>query len=81
MAAQRSHLQIIHAGAFQGAVGEVEAGRLDDMDDRAETGGKAQDRASISRYIRLIERDFDGFYFRHGSVSSWQERSTVADWH
>ena len=47
----------------------------------AALGRKAQDRASISRYIRLIERDFDGFYFRHGSVSSWQERSTVADWH
>jgi hypothetical protein len=47
---------VVHAGAFQVAVGDVEAGRLDDIDGKAEAGGKAQDRAGVARNIRLIER-------------------------
>ena len=53
----RCHFEIVHAGTFQGAVGEVEAGGLDDMHRRAETRGQPQDRAGIARHVRLVESD------------------------
>ena len=43
------------------AVGEVEAGRLDDVDGEAEAGGHAQDGAGVAGDIGLVERDAEGW--------------------
>ena len=48
--------QIVHAGALQLAVGNVEAGRLDHVDCHAEAGAEAHDRAGVLGYVGLIER-------------------------
>ena len=45
--------QIIHSGAFEVAVGEREAGRMDDVDRHAETGAETQDGAGVLRDVRL----------------------------
>ena len=44
---------------LQVAVGEIEAGRLDDVDGEAEAGGHAQDRAGVAGDVGLVERDAD----------------------
>jgi hypothetical protein len=59
MPAQDGDFQIIHAGAFQRTIGEIEARRLDDIDGKAQAGAKAKDRAGVARYVRLIKRDSD----------------------
>ena len=45
MAREGGHFEIVHARTPQGAVGEIEAGRLDEIDGNAKAGGHAQDRA------------------------------------
>jgi hypothetical protein len=55
MAGQRGGGDIIHSLSFQVAIGNVEAGGLDQIDREAEAGGKTQDRAGIACYIRLVE--------------------------
>ena len=45
--------QVIQPGAFQVAVGEHEAARMDDVDRDAEAGAKPQDRAGVLRDVRL----------------------------
>jgi hypothetical protein len=57
MARQRGQFEIIHASAFEIAVGHVEACRLDDVDMDAETRRHAQDRARIAGDVGLVERD------------------------
>ena len=58
---QGRHFEIIHAGAFERPVGNVEAGGLDQVDGEAEAGGHAQDRAGVAGDIRLVERDAQFF--------------------
>ena len=59
MPGERGHLQIVHARAPEVAIGEIEAGRLDDIDGDAEAGGHAEDRAGVAGNVGLIERDAD----------------------
>jgi hypothetical protein len=71
------HFEIVHAGALQVAVGEVEAGRLDDVDGDAEASGHAQDGAGISGNIGLVERDADvGLQVHHLPICG--RRATAA---
>ena len=49
-------IEIIHAGPAEGAVGDGEARRLDDVDRDAEAGRHAQHGAGILWNVRLIER-------------------------
>ena len=53
-----NHLvEIVHAGAPEGAVGGREAGRLDDVRLDTETGGEAQDHAGVLGDVGLVERN------------------------
>ncbi len=56
MTGERNGCDIVHAGAFQVAVGNVEAGGLDDVYGNSKAGGKTQDRAGIAGDVGLIER-------------------------
>lgn len=60
MAGKRRHFEIVHAGAPQVAVGEVEAGGFDDVDADAEAGGEAQDGAGVAGDVGLVEGDAEG---------------------
>ena len=42
---------------FSAAVGEIEAGRFDDVDGEAEARGHAQDCAGVAGDVGLVERD------------------------
>ena len=53
----RHLVEIVHPGAAEGAVGDREAGRLDDMGGHAEAGRQAQDGAGVLGDVGLIERD------------------------
>lgn len=57
---KRRHFEVVHAGAPEVAVGEVEAGGLDDVDGDAEAGGQAQDGAGVAGDVGLVERDAEG---------------------
>lgn len=57
---ERGHLQIIHAGAPEVAVGEVEAGGLDDINGDAKARCHAQNRAGIAGDVGLVEGDAEG---------------------
>ena len=50
---------------FSVAVGQVEAGRLDDVDGEAEAGGHAQDRAGVAGDVGLVERDAQANFTAH----------------
>ena len=54
--------QIVHAGAAQSPVGQVEARRFDHMDFDAEAGAESQDGAGVLRNVGLVEgkRDHEG---------------------
>ena len=56
MPGERGEFKVIHAGAAQVPVRQVETGRLDDVHGQTKTGGGAQDRPGVARYVRLIER-------------------------
>src|SRR5690606_12468259 len=56
---KRGDFDIVHARAPQRPVRHVEAGRLDDIHHKTETGGKPKDRAGIAGYVRLEKRDAD----------------------
>ena len=53
------HFEIVHAGAPEIAVGNIEAGGLDDVDGYTEAGGHAQYGAGVAGDVRLVERDAD----------------------
>jgi hypothetical protein len=53
-------IEIVHAGAAEGAVRGREAGWLDDMGLDAEAGAQAQNRSGVLRNIGLIEGDAHG---------------------
>jgi len=57
MPGQGSHFEVVHAGALECFVGERKAGRLDDIDAKAEASGEAQDCPGIAGNVRLVERD------------------------
>ena len=50
-------VEVVEPGAAEVAVGDVEAGRLDDVDRHAEAGREAQHRARILRDVRLIKSE------------------------
>ena len=53
-------VEIVHAGAAKMAVGDREAGRLDDRRPDAETGAGAQHGAGVLRDVGLVEREAEG---------------------
>ena len=53
-------VEIVHAGAAEGAVGDRKAGRLDQVRLDPEAGGEPQDRAGILRDVGLVEGDAHG---------------------
>ena len=55
MAGDLDPVEVVEAGAAEVAVGDVEAGRLDDVDRNAEAGGEAQERAGVLRDVGLVE--------------------------
>jgi hypothetical protein len=56
-------IEIVEPGALEIAVAHVETGGSDDVDGDAEAGREPQDRASILRNVRLIERQAHGSDF------------------
>jgi len=60
MAGEGRHFEIVHAGAPEVAVGDVEAGGLDDVDGDSQAGGEAQDGAGVAGDVGLVERDSNG---------------------
>src|SRR6266705_6075314 len=66
-------IQVIHAGAAEGAIGDWEASRLDNVRVHPQARAKAQDRAGVLRDVRLIERDPHGTRVScpDGEVCNW----------
>ncbi len=60
MPGERRHFEIVHAGPPEVAVGEVETGRLDDVDGDAEAGGEPQDGSRVAGNVGLVEGDAEG---------------------
>jgi hypothetical protein len=61
MPSKPRHFEIVHAGAPQIAIGDIEAGRFDNVDADAETGGHAQYGAGVAGDVGLVERDANAF--------------------
>ncbi len=57
MAGERGALKIIHPRALQIPVGEIKAGRLDQIDREAEAGGETENGAGVSGNVWLVKRD------------------------
>ena len=55
MARNVGAIEVIEPGAAEVAVGDVEAGRLDDVDRHGEAGGEAQHGAGVLRNVRLVK--------------------------
>src|SRR5208282_3353940 len=53
----RDGVEVVHPGAAEGAVGDGETGRLDDIGLDAEAGAEAQNRSGVLRNVGLIEGD------------------------
>ncbi len=62
MAHDGDGVEIVHAGAAEGAVGDREPGRLDNVRFNPEAGAQPQNRAGILRNIGLIEGDSNGHF-------------------
>jgi hypothetical protein len=60
MPRERNLVEVVHSGPAEGAVGDREAGRLDDMRRDAEAGGEAQNRAGVLRDVGLEQSDPHG---------------------
>ncbi len=60
MAGDGDPVEIVHAGAAEGAVGHREAGRLDDMRLQRQAGAEPQNRPGILGNIRLVKGDPHG---------------------
>ena len=60
MAGQGDLVEIVHAGPAEGAVGDREAGRLDDVRFDPQAGAKPQNRAGILGNVRLVKGDPHG---------------------
>src|SRR5262249_8134838 len=60
VAHERHLVEIVHAGAAEGAVGGRKTGRLDDVSLDGEAGGQAQNRAGVLGNVGLVERDPHG---------------------
>ena len=50
-------VEVVHAGAAEGAVGDRKAGRLDDMGLDAQAGAEPQNRPGILGNVGLVEGD------------------------
>ena len=61
VAHDRHLIEIVHAGAAEGAVGGREARRLDDVRFDAEAGGKPQDGPGVLGDIGLKQRNPQGW--------------------
>ena len=57
VAGERRHFEIVHAGPLERAIGQVEAGGLDDVDGDTEASSHAQDRSCVAGDIGLVEGD------------------------
>ena len=60
VAGEGDPVEIVHAGAAEGAVGHREAGRLDDMRFDPQAGAEPQNRAGVLGDVRLVEGDPHG---------------------
>ena len=60
MAGQGNLIQIVHAGAPKGTIGDRKAGRLDDVRFDTQAGAKPENRAGILGDVRLVEGDPHG---------------------
>ena len=83
MPGERRHFEIVHAGAPEIAVGEIEAGRLDDVDGDPHAGGEAQDRAGVAGDVWLVERDAQillgvHVFFLRGRFATGMQRPSAA---
>ena len=56
----RDLVEVIHPGAAEGAVGDREAGRLDDVRLDPEAGAEPENRAGILRNVGLEKGDPHG---------------------
>ena len=56
----RHLVEVVHAGAAEGAVGGRKAGRLDNVRLDAEAGAEPQNRAGVLGDVGLVERDPHG---------------------
>ena len=62
VAVERDLVEIVHAGAAEGAVGGGKPGRLDDMGLDAKAGRQPQNRAGVLRNVGLVEGDPHGAF-------------------
>ena len=53
-------VEIVHAGAPEGAIGDRKAGRFDDVRFDAQAGAEPQNRAGVLGDVRLVEGDPHG---------------------
>src|ERR1043165_2408917 len=68
-------IQVIHAGAAEGTVGDRKAGRLDDVRSDAKAGAKPQNRSRILSDIRLVKREMHCDLIRRGKPAGEGETS------
>ena len=60
MAGQGDLVEIVHAGPAEGAIGDREAGRLNDVRFDTQAGTKPENRAGILGDVRLVKGDPHG---------------------
>src|SRR5690242_15434703 len=60
-------IEIVHAGAAEGAVAHRETGRLDQMRLQPQAGGQAENRAGVLRDVGLVEGD--AHWWRGGTLA------------
>ena len=53
-------VEIVHAGPAERAIGDREAGRLDDVRFKAQAGAEPENRAGILGNVRLVKGDLHG---------------------
>ena len=70
-------LEVVHAGPFEGAVGHVEAGRLDYVDSDAQAGGHAQYGSGVPGYIGLEERNSEIVFHGHSLNRRFVKRKSA----
>jgi len=69
MAHDGDRVEIVHAGAAEGAVGDGKPGRLDNVRFDPQAGAQPQNRAGILRNIGLIKGDSNGHFRTPSRVS------------
>jgi hypothetical protein len=77
VAHQAHPVEIIHAGAAEGAVADRKSGWFDQMGLDAETGAQTQNRAGILRDIGLEQRNANHRVFSTASVAAATTSNSV----